>query len=258
MELDYKKEVSGYGRKDGITVLCVWLGYTILSTVFASVRSMLSLSWISSGIVNIIFCILMAAGVFIILHLNKNSIMSIGLHKMKLGQTIRLGLLVSLIPIIIFIIIAGIINGFNEVDAIGLLFVLITTFCFAAHEDIIFVGFIQTRLYGFFKTQKVAILVSALLFAFMHVPLWIITGRFDFSQPMLIIQSFSAWLILHVIMVAIFKRHFSIIPVFIFHTLWNFSFTFAQPGTIEFSWIGLALAALTACILLWRSYKNEE
>ena len=255
MESTYEQEVKKFGKKDGIAAICVWLCYIILTTAYAVVTNMMSISGNIRGVVGIILSILLAIGVLILVKKSKQNLASVGLHKENLGKAIGLGLLFCLIPITVIAIIPGVLYGFNEVDASGLLLVLITTFFFAAHEDVIFIGFIQTRLYGLFKTHKAAIFVGAILFALMHVPLWIINGRLDFSQPLNIAMVFSAWISMHIIMVSIFKRYFSILPVFIFHTIWNYSFNFARLGTIDFSLIAVAIALIAACLLYWRSYK---
>jgi len=255
----HRQEASEYGKRDGILALCVWLGYVIIISVYVAIMNRINMSWYVHDIIVIIFLSLLVVGIFIVVKIRKQRLASIGFHKENFGKAIGLGFLLSLIPIGFLAIVPGIVNGFNDVDILGLLFALITTFFFAAHEDVIFVGFIQTRLYGLFKTHIVAIFVGAILFAIMHIPPWIINGRLDLGQPLVIVQAFMAWVVLHVVFVSVFKKYFSIVPVFIFHTLWNFSFNFAQmEGTIDFSIISIILAVLAACSLYWQSYKRKK
>jgi membrane protease YdiL (CAAX protease family) len=138
----------------------------------------------------------------------------------------------------------------------------VTTFFFAAHEDVIFVGFIQTRLYGFFKTDKVAITVGALLFALMHIPPWLVMGRIDTSNLLMGIGlPFVSWFIFHLVFVSIFKKYYSLVPVFILHTIINYSWNFAQTTTvlgIDFSLILFSLFVLAAAILFWHTHKQSK
>ncbi|MCL2377569.1 MAG: CPBP family glutamic-type intramembrane protease [Defluviitaleaceae bacterium] len=259
MESIYEMTPQRYGRKDGIIALLVWLCYVILISAYAAITSRLSMPWYIFVIVVIIFMSLLVVGVFIVVKIRKQRIVSIGFRKENLGKAIGFGLLISLIPIIFLAILPGIINGFNNVDALGLVVALITTFFFAAHEDVIFVGFIQTRLYGLFQTQVVAIGVGAILFALMHVPPWVINGRLDFGQPLTVVAAFLAWVILHIVFVSVFKKYFSIVPVLILHTIWNYSMNFAQlEGIIDFSIIAIIIAALVACFLYWQSHKRNN
>jgi len=258
MESRYKQEVSQYGKKDGIVALCVWLVYIALSSVYVVITNLFSMPWYVFGLIVIVFCSLMVVGIAVVVKVSKQNLASIGLHKENLSKAIGLGFLFSLIPITIIAVVPGIINGFSNVNIVGLLLSLITTFFFAAHEDVVFVGLIQTRLYGLFKTNKAAICAGAILFATMHVPLWIINGRLDFNQPLVFVQAFLAWIILHIVFVSVFKKYFSLIPVFILHTLWNYSFNFARFGTIDFSLLAIAFIVLAACFLFWQSYKSEK
>ena len=259
MDSIHKQEVLAYGKKDGIVALAVWLGYVIIVSAYVAITNSIAMPWYVHTIVVIVFFSLLVVGIFVIVKIRKQSLASIGFHKEKLGKAIGLGFLLSLIPIIFLAIIPGIVNGFNDVDVFGLLVALITTFFFAAHEDVVFVGFIQTRLYGLFKTHTIAICVGAILFAVMHIPPWIINGQLDIGHPLVIVQAFFAWVVLHIVFVSVFKKYFSLVPVFVLHTLWNYSFNFARmDGTIDFSVISIIIAILATCFLYWQSYKREK
>lgn len=147
--------------------------------------------------------------VLAIIRSQKQGISSIGLHKEKIWRAVRLGLVVSLIPVLFTVILPGIYGGFHE-QLVGVFLVnFVTAFFFAAHEDVVFVGFIQTRLYGFFKTDKVAIAVGAILFSLMHVPLWIILGHFDLNNLVIdILLNSLAWALMYLVFVAVFKKYY--------------------------------------------------
>ncbi|MCL2397630.1 MAG: CPBP family glutamic-type intramembrane protease [Defluviitaleaceae bacterium] len=237
----------------------MFFGYIIFITAVVAIRGALSVSWQLDALITIATTAFPAAIVFLIVLRNKQGLSSIGLHKEKIWSAARLGLLFCLIPILFIAVIPGVSGGFNELLVGALLVNLVTTFFFAAHEDVIFVGFIQTRLYGFLKTDKAAIPAGAFLFALMHVPPWLMMGRFDADNLLVgIIQAFLAWFLMHLIFVSVFKKYHSLIPVFILHTVHNFSWNFAQTSFvrgIDFSFIMLLLYALAAGILFWRTRK---
>ena len=262
MESRYRQEVAKFGKKDGILALCVWLAYILFSIAFVAIRGIFSMPFYLNLVVTIVVTSLQAGAIFLIVSRNKQGLSSIGLHKEKIWPAIRLGLLFCLIPILFTAVIPGILGGFHA-PLIGVLFInLVTTFFFAAHEDVIFVGFIQTRLYGLFKSDKLAIPAGALLFAFMHIPPWLIMGHIDTSNLLASLgPPFLGWFLMHLVFVSIFKKHFSLLPVFILHTINNYSWNFAQTNTIggiDFSIILLSLYALAAGILFWHMHRQSK
>jgi membrane protease YdiL (CAAX protease family) len=262
MDSRYRQEVAKFGKKDGILALMVFLGYILYTLAFVAIRDMFSLPWLLLALVNIVGTSFPAGMVILIVLCKKQALSSIGLHKEKIWPAIRLGLLICLIPVLFTAIIPGIFGGFNELLIGALILNLVTTFFFAAHEDVIFVGFIQTRLYGFFKTDKVAITVGALLFALMHIPPWLVMGRIDTSNLLMGIGlPFLGWFLMHLVFTSVFKKYYSLVPVFILHTINNYSMNFAQTTTvlgIESSFIVLSLYALAAVILFWHTHRQSK
>lgn len=260
--LKYRQEVSKFEKKDGIIALCVWLGYIICMMGIVALRDMLNLPWFLFFPYTIITTSLLAGIVFVIVLRKKQGLASIGLHKENIWPAIRLGLLLCLIPIVFIAIIPGIFGGFNQQQIGARIIMLVSIFFFAAHEDVIFVGFIQTRLYGFFKTDIAAISVGALLFAAMHIPPWLMMGQIDLDNlltglglPVL------SWILMHLVFVSVFKKHFSLVPVFILHTMNNYSLSIVQTTTVfgvDFSIIFLALYALAACVLFWHTHRKSK
>jgi membrane protease YdiL (CAAX protease family) len=263
MDSRYRQEVAKFDKKDGVLAILVLLGYMLFQTGFVVIRDMLSLPGIFAILLNIVVgTSLPAVIVFLIVLRRKQGLSSIGLHKNKIWPAIRLGLLISIIPVLFLAVIPGIFVGFNELLVSVLLLNLVTTFFFAAHEDIIFVGFIQTRLYSFFKTDKAAITIGALLFALMHIPPWLVMGQIDTSNLLMGLGiPFLAWFIIHLILVSVFKKYYSLVPVFILHTINNYSRIFTQTTTvfgIDFSFIMLAVYILAAAILFLHTHKQSK
>ena len=258
----YRAEVAKYTKKDGVAALCVGLCYPIFMMGIVVLGDRLNLSGYLFLLYTIVTTSLMAGIIFVIVLRKKQRLASIGLHKEKMWPAIRIGLLFCLIPIIFIAIIPGIFGGFYLYHAGTIITMLVSTFFFAAHEDVIFVGFIQTRLYGLFKTDKAAISIGALLFALMHIPLWLMMGNIDMNNLLVGLGGpFLGWVIMHLVFVSIFKKYFSLVPVFILHTINNYSWNFSQTTTvfgIDFSLIMLALYLLATCALFWHTNKQSK
>ena len=258
----YNQEVAKFGKSDGILALCVFLGYVLFSVAFVAIRGMFSVSWYLNTLVTVIVTSFQAGIIFLIILRKKQGLSSIGLQKKELFHAVRLGFLCCLIPILFVVVIPGVYGGLSEIQIGGLLVALVTTFFFAAHEDIIFVGFIQTRLYGLFKSDRISIPVGALLFALMHIPPWLIMGRLDTSNLLMGIGApFIGWVLMHFVFVSIFKKYYSLIPVIILHTINNYSWNFTQTTTafgIDLSLILLIFYALLACVMFFIVNKRSE
>jgi len=258
MQTRYTQEVAKFDKKDGILAICVFLAFLPLIGFFPLVLSMMPLPDIAHArIVSLAYMVLLAFGVLIVVRARKQKLSGIGFHKENLVKGIVLGLLFCLIPIIFGAIIPGILHGFFEVSFASLTLTLITTFIFAASEDVISVGFIQTRLYGFIKSHFLAIFVGSLLFALMHIIPWIFMGRLDITQPVDILFQVIRWSAMHFVFVAVFKKYHSLVPVFILHTVNNFTNAFSYSST-TFANISVTILVLAACFLYWQTHKADK
>ena len=215
MQTRYAQEVAKFNKKDGILAICVFFAYVLFSNVFALLVGMSPMTGFVRNWIIPVGLMIFAFGVFIVVKARKQKLSSIGLYKENLGKGIGLSLPFCLIPIIFIAIIPGILHGFFEINLTWLALTLISTFLFAAHEDIIFVGFIQTRLHGFIKSYFLAIFV------------------------------------------AIFKKYYSIVPIFILHTINNFSNVFSYSN-MTFANVSIVVCVLAACFLYWQTHKTDK
>jgi len=216
MDSKYKQEVYMHGKKDAIIALCAYLVVAVLGIVFWFIVTNVELTGFLDLLVSFALPVIVTGMVFAIVHAKKQSLASIGFHKESMWPALRFGLLIVLI-FSTFGVVPGLVYGweFNSIGAIIPL--LFTVFILAAFEDIFFVGYIQTRLYGLFKKDALAILVGAVLFAIIHIPVGLLG---DIGADL--ISALIGWAVMHLIFVLIFRRNFSLIPVFIAHTLSNF------------------------------------
>ena len=174
---------------------------------------------------------------------------------------VRLGLLISLVPLLLTAVLPGMMFGW-ELQPLGMfLFSFLLTFFLAVHEDVIFVGYLQTRLYGLFKSNVVAISVGAALFALMHVPSWILMGTLTFDYPLGIALMLVVWFTFHFIAVSVFRKYFSLIPVIMLHTVLNFSGRMWNVRTEEggiFGTLNTVILLTVACVLVHHMREHRQ
>ena len=241
----YKQEVQKFGKKDAIIALCAFVSVTALITFFDWLR----IQGFHDTTSGIIVRVIIVGIVFSMVFVKKQGLASIGFHKDKMRQTLIFGLLLTFV-FSAFGIVPGLIDGW-ELNSFGtIISVLFITIIMAAGEDIFFVGYLQTRLYGMFKNNVVAILIGAICFALAHVPAALLLSPY----PVSMVNMWIIWIIGHTLMVLVFRKQFSIIPVIIVHTLANFfsagSLWSDFNSEYNESWVSTAMLLVFAILLI--------
>ena len=231
MKSEYNLEVQRHAKRDALIALFAVLFFIVVSSIFVAFGPIIPrispINWsdlldnarlwywpIEKVLISIV-------PVIIVILAAKQRFASIGLHKTHLLPALRLGFMFSLIPLF-FGILPRILYG-AEFIGLGLFMIWFARIFFmAAAEDILFVGFLQTRLSGYFKSDKAALCLGAALFSLMHVPTWIINGNFQGLGIMLVVIIIIIWFIMHLAFVAVYRRYNSLVPVTVLHTLLNF------------------------------------
>ena len=236
---DYKAHVLQYTKKQGAHSLLSWFVFFVYFFVAAVVvLIVLDILGIQSfdgyyeqtPVFDGTLAVLMLAGCFVILLINKAKLASVGFGASSIMQAIWFGIIMGAVAIM-----GGIMFGFMaDAEVIFLpITVIIITIISALWEDIFFVGFLQTRLHGLFRHERLAILIGSLCFALFHFFPWIDAGL----DPVL----FAFWIVSHIAYNAIYRRHQSIIPVTIIHSTNNIM-TYMGLGQVSFA-IFIAVAA---------------
>ena len=259
MDSRYEQEVKKFGKKDAVIALCV-LAVLMGVLVLVALVSERATDFQSTIMDYALRIVLVGTAVTIVL-VKKQGLASIGFHKDKLWPMLRFGLILILI-FLVFGIVPGLIFGweFNGMGAI--IPALLTTLFMAAGEDIFFVGYLQTRLYGLIKNNALAILAGAVFFALVHLPAAMILAAYPFGA----LTGVFVWILGHSFVVLIFRRHFSIITVIIVHTLANFfsggsiwsefniEYSLFYSGTVPILSVLVVLVILE--IVRWRKAKK--
>jgi len=220
MVSQYKQEVSKYTKKDAIIALCFFVYVSIVVYVLSVLSRVSSLGDIANSI--IIFG-LTVVPCFAIVMLKKQGTFSIGVHTKNLWSALGIGVALSVFVLLMRAIIPGFVEGWEFHPLSHAMLMLYFTVIVAVSEDIVFTGYIQTRIYGLIKNDIVAVLVVGFLFAVIHVVAYLgIFGMSNFNI-MSLSTRFPFWIGMHIIYNLVFRRRFSIFPVIMIHTAWNFS-----------------------------------
>ena len=253
----YKQEVSKFSKKDAIIAICLFLYWAIYAFIEGMLRPIFGMSEEIYDITRIVFAVVNISIVFAIVLMRKQGLRSIGLHKNRLGSAVFLGLMFAPIAIIIRGILPGLIDD-GVLSPLGsLVFIFVNTALLAVREDITFVGFIQTRIHGLVKNDNWAINIVAAMFAVLHIPQQLVIGIPMGVVPLIL------WLVIcffiHRAFVILFKRYFSLVPVFIMHTFINFSNRIWQgQGWIAFLFFGIFTVVFVVAVEVWDERWNKK
>jgi len=252
----YKDEVKKYGKKDAIIALCFFIFWFMGGVA----NGLLRVAGVNPLIPGISFSFIMVAVCFVIVLVKKQGLSSIGFRKKNLWSALRLGLLFSIIPLVLNDgILPGIIHGYEPRPIGMILYMTIGTFIFAASEDIAFVGYIQTRLYGLIKNDILAVCLGAFLFSIMHISVPLAVDGFAvFNADIFIWLSFC--FVLHFVMNAIFRRYFVIFSAMIWHTLNNVagSRTIWATGEHTLLWPIISTIAIILAVVIWTYMRRRS
>jgi len=231
LELETKESAD---KKDGIYIIIYYVYCMIVLWLFGllafktQIYYNLEKYFISKKLLMFLFfmpaAIIQVLPTFIILYFKKESIRSIGIKKDKILRSTLIGIIAS-IPLVILAIIGPISTGktlnLNLVDNLwAFLYYLI---CIALTEEIIFRGYLQTRIQGLIKDKWESIILVGIMFGLMHVPFQMIQDdmslidflRYDFGH--LISTS-----LLHIYFVYLYTRDNNIIAPTVAHAIINF------------------------------------
>ena len=259
--MNYKNEVSKYEKKDAIIALCVYVLFLIWSLISWATVSNLGETIRQVQIIGMITAFILSAFVIAIVLIRKQKLLSVGIHKEKLGLALRLGFLFALIPLFINLVFPAVFYDLSFSPLEHMMWMLLYAFFMAAYEDIFFIGFLQTRLYGLFKTDKAAIGVGAALFSFIHLPVALADGGLGLLGPEIIFY-LAGLFFMHQALVLVFRRYFSLFTVTLIHLIMNWSYTSIWRWTAEtnyaFFWGSIAgfVFIIAANIWDWRMQKR--
>lgn len=163
-DVSYKEMTGSYKTWDGILAIAV---YVLFFVIYLFMGILYAKKHIYLGIPVNLFSALICAGIVV---LRRQKLSTIGLTLKNLKKSSLCGLIFgvgfSLINIIPSILSGGKLIRFGEIAFNIFYYFIIIAFT----EEVVFRGFIQTRLYGIIKSDVLAVFVCGLLFSAMHIP----------------------------------------------------------------------------------------
>lgn len=221
---EYESNLKQYTIKDGVLSFILFgimiLNYSILAvlqTKFEFIKENIML-------VGCIFNALMIVITIVFIKLNKQSLETIGLYKGKWKNSIIMGIILASF-LFCNNCLSHLINGSHFIALQEILMLLVYYFLVAVCEEIVFRGYIGTRIYGVIKKRWLAIFVVGILFIIMHFPYRMIAYGMTLSD--LIVKNFS-WIIdlfiTHLVFNFIYLKTNSLYGAIIPHWMSNFAY----------------------------------
>lgn len=218
IDSQYKEMVSKYTNIDGIASI---IFYVLLMGVYYIMGVIYDTKNIYLGNqINIILSVICI--IYVLFRGQKLS--SIGFNKKNFGKSLIMGLVAGGIVLIIQLL-PGVMSGrqFNPVSKLMPSFIYYLIII-GLTEEIIFRGFIQTRVYGIVKKPIRAVLLTAFMFMIMHIPFQMGAahmGFFEYISNNFITLIFTfGW---HVIFNFMYSKYNSIVAPTVFHAIMNWS-----------------------------------
>lgn len=232
-QVKFDDSVKGYGKVDGILAVAYFfyaMAFTVLFGLLSFHTDLIQrlFSWskipseaIFKFVLYIPVALIEAGPVFIILKCRKQSISSIGIRRDKVIKSVLLGVLFSVPPTLLN-------RPSMEFDHLLNLSDALLTFIYyfleiAFVEEIIFRGFIQTRIQGLIRSKWISIFIVGVMFSLMHIPFHMLEYNTTFVNCFLL--HFGSLLVLfltHIYFVYLYTRDNNILASVVAHTLWNF------------------------------------
>jgi len=235
-QLTYKEEVAQYTKKDAIHALLYVLYTGLLGLAFFLIvdgstsdffridgRLTFAAEVLGLAIVPLAFVPL-----FVILKKKGQTLRSVGMHFTDWKKSLIGGLLFVLVIVVLAAVVPGLLMGWQLTNVSRLLWLIVYLMLMAVWEDIVYVGYIQTRIYGLVKKDFWAIALGGFAFAAFHYPNLFFRffaggALFDIDIWSYFFMMTGSWIMMHVLFNHNFRYFRSIIPVTLFHFASNFA-----------------------------------
>ena len=217
-EPTYKEMTEKYKASDSIIALVF---YTVLLFSYLALGILYVKKGVYFGIYVNLFLTLICIGIVL---LRKQKLSTIGLTLKNMKKSVLWGLIFGGVILFVKIIppvLAGRkLTGLNEILYNGFYYFIVIAFV----EEIVFRGYLQTRLYGIIKSDVLAVVIGGLLFSVMHIPFQMYNQNVG-------------------LLVYLKKNCLSLLLVFLWHIVFNFLYrknnSLAAPtimhGIMDFS-----------------------
>lgn len=216
VDKDYKSNISIYGKKDGVLALLLFLIIITLYAILGILNNRVSFIHKNIMMTGCISNLLMTIITILFVKFNKQKLSTVGLTKGKWILSIIVGILLGIFYFYNNYL-SRLLEEYHLPSFSKIIFLIIYFFLVALCEEIVFRGYIGTRITGLVKNRYLSILLTGILFVLMHFPYRMIAYKMSLYDLFI---SNGGWILnllfFHVVMNFIYSRtnslYGSIIP----------------------------------------------
>lgn len=176
----YNNYLKRYDKKDGLFALILFIIVILLYSFLAILNNNISFIKENIKIVGCIFNIILIVITIIFVKLRKQGLETIGL-KGRWKLSIIIGVILSLFYFYCNCL-SHLIEGKELISINEILFLAIYFLLVSVCEELVFRGYIGTRLNGVIKNKYIVVLITGLLFVVMHFPYRMIAANMSLSD----------------------------------------------------------------------------
>ncbi|WP_227859165.1 MULTISPECIES: CPBP family intramembrane glutamic endopeptidase [unclassified Clostridioides] len=178
---EYALLCKNYSKNDGVKAIFIYL----ISMLLLFFQGYLYTTNLSSTILTnsqmILSILILLIGLGFVL-LSKEKLNTIGITMRNLNKGLLYGVFGATVLVIFVILTDGIMQGKKVDFELPTVFIVVTFIVSAISEEIVFRGYIQTRLTGLIKNSVLSSCINSFLFVSTHYPVkWFLNGYLSFA-----------------------------------------------------------------------------
>ena len=177
---EYNDNLKKYDKKDGVLAILLFVIIIIMYALLGILYKNNSFIKDNIKIIGCLFNLLLIIVTIIFVKLRKQGLETIGL-KGRWKLSIILGGILSLFYFYCNCL-DHLINGEKLISITSILFLMIYFLLVSVCEELVFRGYIGTRLNGLIKNKYIVIIVTGILFVVMHFPYRMIAANMSLSD----------------------------------------------------------------------------
>ncbi len=218
---EYEAMLNKYSMKDGIKALGLYVCAMIM-TVLVGISFLTNLSseilttiQVLENFTEIFIC-------FIFIKASKESLKTIGLTIKNLKKSIVMGIIGAMLLTLFLALLALVKDSLkiNNLMAIQSVIVMLTFAGCALGEEIIYRGYIQTRIFGIVRNRLFGTILNSILFLLIHYPVkWIAFGSISLNVIPIFYAIFL--LLLHFLCDYVYRKTNCLWGAIVLHFLFN-------------------------------------
>lgn len=209
----YKEKIREYKKSDGIIAVVFYAFFMAAYYLTGVVKARYSLY------LGVPVNLLLAALCIGIVLVRKQKLSSVGITTARLKKSLITGSVAGVLFVLIGTVLPAVFSGSGLNSAPKIFYNIVYYFVvIALVEEVVFRGFIQTRLYGIVKNDAAAVVLGALMFSAMHIPYQMAAANTNLTD---FILGNGIWLTLltgwHVVFNFLYRKYDTIWTGTVFH-----------------------------------------